>query len=56
MRQNYATLQQCVARFVGWIVLALGVPNLKETEINLKLKETEIPPVSNPIMDFSAVL
>eukprot|EP00112_Aurelia_sp_Birch-Aquarium-sp1_P021922 Seg6008.1 transcript_id=Seg6008.1/GoldUCD/mRNA.D3Y31 product="hypothetical protein" protein_id=Seg6008.1/GoldUCD/D3Y31 len=50
MRRNYSTFPQCISRFVGWVVLALGVPHSQETEI------TFLPPINNPITDYSTVL
>ena len=50
LRQAYSATNQVISRFVGWISLIFGKVNCKRTRI------TFLPPIRNPITDYSTVL
>jgi hypothetical protein len=50
LRQTYSATSQTISRFVGWICLIFGKINCKRTII------TFLPPIRNPITDYSTVL
>ena len=50
LRQAYSVTSQSISRFVGWISLIFGRINSKSTRI------TFLPPIRNPIIEYSTVL